>query len=504
MLLKQIDHQLSTRFLIGLCLTLAFCFSPMVVKAQNDDDEQTERERCRTQKDVRRCVKVFVTFIDQKTVADVFGRRIGGRFVAIQVTITNRSDDFQFLVHDVSLDLREIYVDGLPVRYRVEGNKVFDERGREVRMSKGEARQSDYQYELSSLELSLLRGVAEKGQGQDRRNMILRIFRGVGTFAAGLIGVASFGSSYAESVAVFNGPLISAYMDIFPDYTVNQLNRLNDTAYRSNTLIPKQQARVLVAFVPQTLFMNKRQRKLFRDDPTQLFAPGPENQGKYPRIDFRRAQAVIDGNFITEVENLPLATTSVVIDPAEMKKFQNDKPEVKGYISGRSLANSKIRFLNQEPEGLTIEEESTTDNRLFFKITSAKPVPPGTPLSIEVSKGDSVQVTATTVNYIPDLPTLTAINPAEGQQGESEIVVSLTGTNFIPNTALNPRATRVITEKDSKLSVVSVDVKNATSLDVTLRIDEEAPLRASDIKVVNLAGESNPLRFTVTAPPDEP
>jgi hypothetical protein len=87
----------------------------------------------------------------------------------------------------------------------------------------------------------------------------LRLFGGIGTAAAGVIGVASFGPSYYESVAVFNGPVISAYMDVFPDYTINQLNRLNDTAYKSNSLIPKEQAKVIVAFIPQAMFVNEKQ-----------------------------------------------------------------------------------------------------------------------------------------------------------------------------------------------------------------------------------------------------
>jgi hypothetical protein len=91
---------------------------------------------------LRKDVKVYVSVMDPKTVGDVFGRRIGNRFVAIQVTITNRSKDFQLLIHDVSLDLRRIYLhvpSGI-TREREEGGDRF---------------------ELSSLELSLLRGVAE-------------------------------------------------------------------------------------------------------------------------------------------------------------------------------------------------------------------------------------------------------------------------------------------------------------------------------------------------------
>ncbi len=271
-----------------------------------------------TEPRVRDNVKVYLSVIDPKTVEDVFGKRIGGRFVAIQVTITNKSDEFQFLIHDVSLDLKSVYLNAPPPR---KATWSGTRKGQTGDQRQNAADDNDHNsFELSSLELSLLRGVAEKGQGQDSRNAILRLFRGIGTVAAGLIGVASFGPSYAESVAVFNGPVLSAYMDVFPDYTINQLNRLNDSAYKSNTLIPKEQAKVLVAFIPQAMFMNDEQRKLFKKNPVNL--------AEHPTlgIDFRRAEAFVDGNFITEVEDMPPVVSGVQIEREELEKWRTPRP----------------------------------------------------------------------------------------------------------------------------------------------------------------------------------
>jgi len=212
-------------------------------------------------------IYVHVAVIDPKTVSDIFGKRIAKRFVAIQVTVRNKNAEYQFLIHDVSLDLR----------------KVFN-----TRLGSG-------RYELSSLELSLLRGVAEKGQGQDPRNKVLRFLTAIGTVGGALVGVAGFGPSYGDSMAVFNGPFLSAYRGAFPDYTINQMNRLSDSAYQSNTLVPRQQAKVMVAFIPQAIFLDKKQRELFWDDPTRLFND----------IDFRRTEALVTGSFIVELANLP-------------------------------------------------------------------------------------------------------------------------------------------------------------------------------------------------------
>jgi hypothetical protein len=482
MLLRKIEFRaLAARVLVAFFLALAFGSLPMVAKGQDDEggaeqraDRITPRERCLNRAIVEKCVKVYVNVLDSDTAKDVFGRRIGDRFIVIQVTITNRSDDFQFLIHDVSLDLRDIYLN--PSR--------------------------ELKNELSSLELSLMRGVAERGMSQDRRNLSLRILRGLGTLAAGLIGVGFGGNSYPEGIAVFNGPLISAFVDVFPDYTINQMNRLSDTAYRSNTLVPKQQSRVIVGFIPQKMIMDKRQRSKFKSDPLDL-ATYPDHPDR--ALDLRKIEAVVDGNYVTEIGNLPLTAVAVIIDPAEMKKFQTNRPEVIGYISGQALSEANIRLLNQDPD-ITIEkvEDLSTETKLYFKITSSKPLPPGTPLSFQVSREGTAQALSTTVSFQPDAPTLTGITPAQGERGETDLIVTLTGTNFIPNTALNQSATTVLTESGVHVVSVESNSKSSTSLDVTLRIEDEAPLGPSEIRVLNANGQSNAVLFTVTPRPAVP
>ena len=453
--------------------------------------------RAQGQAEPRQCadVRTYLSVLDPKTVEDVFGKRIGGRFVAIQVTIPNKSDEFQFLIHDVSLNLKSIYLYGPPVKRGAWGGKSRAQRTGALLDEEDEDLNNGY--ELSSLELSLLRGVAEKGQGQDSRNAVLRWFRGIGTVAAGLIGVASFGPSYPESVAVFNGPVISAYMDVFPDYTINQLNRLNDSAYKSNTLIPKEQAKVLVAFIPQAMFMDREQRSLFKKSPVELAAHPTKG------IDFRRAQACVDGSFITEVEDMPPTVTGVQIEEAELIKLQDAAPEVRGSISGRFLTGAQVDLASPAPADITVVREGTpSDRRLDFVIKSTKPIPPGTPLTFQVSNDNGVQLTRRDLRYMPKRPTLTGVepDPAGGERG-SEVTITLTGTNFIPNTETNRRLTRVIPQAGSGVRVVSVEVLSGTSLEVTLAVAANAPAATSRLRVANDAGESaETIPFTVTAP----
>jgi hypothetical protein len=342
------------------------------------------------QSELQKYVKVYRSIIDPKNVKDIFGTRIGKRFIVVQVTVTNRNKQYQLLIHDISMD-----VSTPGGSHREEG----------------------------SVELHLLRGIAEVGQYSDLRNRVLRSIRGAGTVAAGLIGVTDFGSSFAPSVALWNGPLVSAYSDIWPDLTINQMNRLYDSAYASNTIVPKQQAKVMAVFVPQSILLDKKERDSFWKEP------------KTVSDSLLRHKFLLDGNFIENVEDLEPTLTNPSIDAAEMKNFQNDKPEVKGSISGKCLLGTDIKLLNADLPGVTIRIDGTpTDQKLDFIINADHPVAPGKVLKIGVSKKgqDGVKETDLAVTYSPAAPTLTKVDPPTLTQGDQDKAVTLNGTNFLP------------------------------------------------------------------------
>lgn len=431
-----------------------------------------------TDHDQEKCIQVRIGVMAPRIVSDTFGRRIAKNFIAIQVTIGNHDREFQYLINDVSLFLRKDIFTPVP---------FFEDPER-----KG--------FYFSSAELSLLRGVAEKGQGQDTRNKTLRFFRGIGTIAAGMIGVASFGPSYSESVAVFNGPIISAFSEAFPDYTINQVNRLNDSAYSANTLVPAKHSKVIVAFLPQAIFLNKQQRKIFWDDPTALY-PNPDGSctSKFlPCVDFRQVDAFIDGDFITEVSDMPPVVNSVQFLDSEVQKFENEKPVVKGFVLGRFLTETLVDLENV-PEGLSLTKDGEpTGDRINFIIKSTKPIPPDTKLNFVVSSNRGTSRISKELRYMPDAPTLTNIDPATGKQNTS-VTVTLTGTNFIPG----PGRTRVLISGTGVTVSEPVNVVG-TSLKVTLTISETAPIGARQVSVVNDNSQSQSKTFTITAKTTNP
>jgi len=222
-------------------------------------------------------VKVWRTLMAPKNVADAFGKRIAKRYIAMQITIANRNSDYQWLIQDASINLSKLMVNLQQPGCAANLNHLLS-------ALKTESDNPN----VTSADLTVLRGVAEKGLVLDGRNLGLRILTGVGTIAGGLTG---FGPSIAPGVAVFNGPVLSAYQSMFPDFTINQLNRLNDSAFIANTVVGKQQARVIVIFLPMEYLLTKDQAKKFYSNPETVFGCP----------DLRLLEADADGNFITAV-----------------------------------------------------------------------------------------------------------------------------------------------------------------------------------------------------------
>jgi hypothetical protein len=87
-------------------------------------------------------------------------------------------------------------------------------------------------------------------------------------------------------------------------------------------------------------------------------------------------------------------------------------------------------------------------------------------------------------------PTVTSITPTSGAQGATNLLVSITGTNFFTGTTCSFGA---------GITVTSCVYNSGTSLTADLQIDSAATLGARDVTVTNPDGQSGTLPggFTV-------
>ncbi len=208
-----------------------------------------------------------------KEASDVYGHRLGRRYFVYQVRVTNLSKDFQYIVHDISLDL---------------GSALGED-------------PDQLKYLASSRDLALLRGVPEKGQDLDPRNLTLHVLQGIGSVAGGVSGLTDFSDTMGSAVAVFNGAFLQAFVGIARDHTATQLNRLSDTAFASNTVVDKLHTKVFAVFVPEALLISKKAQNQYWKNPLDLLGTQP----------FDKVDVCVDGALVTEVP----ATTSPVFLP---------------------------------------------------------------------------------------------------------------------------------------------------------------------------------------------
>jgi hypothetical protein len=169
-------------------------------------------------------VSCSMSVMSWKETSDIFGRRVANTFVAIQVTLRNLNTKNEFLVHDIQVAIDTGVSPAYFGRFQAGRDKL------------------------------LVRAVAQRGQSEDRRNLVLNTLQAAGAIAAaGSIATGSINAKNA--VAVFQGAFIPGFSNIFPDHTVEQLNHINDLVFSaSNTskvLVPIQGSVPLVTFVAE-------------------------------------------------------------------------------------------------------------------------------------------------------------------------------------------------------------------------------------------------------------
>jgi hypothetical protein len=227
-------------------------------------------------------IRVHRQVLTPMTAGDDFGYRLGMHYIVYQVTIENGSSDHQFMLQDVSVDFSQLY--GSPA--------------------------GTYIYSASGQDLSLLRGVPEKGQDLDPRNAFLHVLQGIGSVAGAISGLTNFADVMGPSMAIFNGAFLQAYTTIAPDHTSTQLNRLSDSSFVSNTIIDKQHAKTIAMFIPADAILSQAEQGRFRKDPYAFLGFG----GLDGRLN--QADICVDGTFIQPVNTVAPSLSSIVFDPS--------------------------------------------------------------------------------------------------------------------------------------------------------------------------------------------
>jgi hypothetical protein len=205
-----------------------------------------------------------------KETSDNFGRRVANQYVALQVTVRNLNTQNEFVVHDI-----------------------------QIAVDTGLNRAQFGRFEAARDKL-VVRNVAQRGQTEDRRNLIINTLQAAGAIAGGASTAVTQGLSgttqatdLASAVAIFQGPFMTGVTNIFPDHTLEHINHINDLAFSASstnkTVVPIQGSVPLVTFLSErpleqlpfsrcgTSVKRTRSHSLYilkSDDPPDSFNPG--------------------------------------------------------------------------------------------------------------------------------------------------------------------------------------------------------------------------------------
>jgi hypothetical protein len=394
-------------------------------------------------------IRVHRVVMTPQVASDDFGHRLSRRFVVYQVTIENESKDYQYMLQDVSIDF----------------SGHFNQPP------------GTYQYNASGQDLTLLRGVPEKGQDLDPRNVILHVLQGIGSVAGGISGLTSFGDVMGPSVALFNGSFIQGYTAIAPDHTSTQLNRLSDSAFMANTVIDKQRAKTIALFVPEDEILSKDEQKAYWKDPNAYIS------FDNPTGVLNAADICVDGTFIQAVTVVaptlntavlastpaPVPGVSILLTITGTNLIQGDTQ----VLVGTGGTSTKSMVITNDGKNGTAQITLPSDYSAATTVTLQSKTNPS------LTSGAGVKMTVSTA--APTLSTaVLAKTPAPGPSVKTTLTI--TGTNFVQGD------TQAIVGSGATATNAMVDTTDGTNGTATVTL----PSDYSAITTVMLQSKANP------------
>jgi hypothetical protein len=189
----------------------------------------------------------------------IFGKEVANNYAVIELIVSNRDSKAALIVQSVFLDYSQWLLSGL-------SNNLPKAPSLE------KTQKENQPWQVASVESRLVRGELLDAQQWTARNWTIRALTAIGSVAAGF--QFPFSADVSKGIAAFNGVVVPGVSTLWPDGTVNQLNRISDVGFQTNKVIPKQASDIMVAFFPIDRFLTPTFRKMFLQNPAGFFVPG--------------------------------------------------------------------------------------------------------------------------------------------------------------------------------------------------------------------------------------
>jgi hypothetical protein len=189
----------------------------------------------------------------------IFGKEIAENCAVVEVIISNHDSKSTLVIHDVFLDYSRWLLSGISTASRTPLT------GLDATQAANNTSQ------VASIESRLVRGELLDAQQWTARNWTMRTLAFVSAVAVGF--EFPFSPDVTKGIGAFNGTVVPGASTLWPDGTVNQINRISDFGFQTNKAISKQSSDVVVAFFPIDRFLTSGFRKVFLTDPAGWFVP---------------------------------------------------------------------------------------------------------------------------------------------------------------------------------------------------------------------------------------
>jgi hypothetical protein len=321
--------------LFTLISALSTAAQNKLTEAETKSDEAQQKAKSAIQKgtplshvsstDVTGNISVEATLIPASVARTVFGKEIANNYAVIGLVVSNRSSDQAFIVHSIFFDYSQwLLSGGSPF---LEGNNLClqgtsspassisnnidksttttpppggntadgsqqpkpesaTENGTALKPQPAQSSSSQnctgnplqtwqtqtLPNQIASVESRIVREELLIEQNWTVRNWVLRGLQAAGSIATGFT-FATSSESWIHGIGAFNGSVIPAYQQLWPDPTVNQMNQISNVGFQVNKAIAKQSSDIIVAFFPIDRFLTPDLKSLFISSPAAFFSP---------------------------------------------------------------------------------------------------------------------------------------------------------------------------------------------------------------------------------------
>ena len=501
---------------------------------------------------------VVSVLLPPQEVRKIFGNDIGNNLAVVRITLSNASREAAFVVKSPSIDYGDWFLSncdtpkiGQKLPFSLTGT---DQKGLDLK----DIEAFSYPCRVASMEVREVRQIARLGQTNSWRNKTDRSFRGAGVAGGALTGVFRHGLVFPRILVAYNSGAVPVFEDIFKDAAEDQINLLNDLAFRINVLVPKESAITVTGFFPMNRFLSSYLIEIFKKELALFFSPGqyllrPSGKSKskidfdeffnnvldrmtdirplckdkdgasggpcltnddrlnliknpqlvqlLDRVSLNHIYVVASGEFVANADAAAPQISDVALDkPLTDVATFGQAGTIAGTISGTGLKDATPKILNGAAIGATIERvaEGSDDTRLKFKLIFDRALGKDVPLQFAAAKtagGREWTSNTREVSLTYNLPKPTINSTAlTGKAGDT---LTITGTGFydVPNSKLQAR----FTVDGSGQPSDAAEITRTSATEVKVVIPSKTKPGKQKMQVLNgLAQPSKSVEVTVT------